>query len=261
MRHFLRLSFLTITILLVSCKSTSIVKKENGQYLDKNILPKIIHQSDDFIITQLSKNTFEHKSFLQTQNFGKVSCNGMIVRDNGEAVIFDTTSDSLSSASLIKWVQEKLNCKINAVVTTHFHIDNLGGLKAFEQAGIPSYANFKTIEFAKERNENLPQNGFKDVLEIKVGNKKVIAKFFGEGHTRDNTIGYFPDEEMLFGGCLIKEMNATKGNLADANENEWSKTVEKIKNSYPNIQWVIPGHGQYGDKKLLDYTIQLFKKQ
>lgn len=225
------------------------------------VLPKIIHQSDDFTITQLSENTFEHQSFLQTQSFGKVSCNGMIVRDHGEAVIFDTTSDSLTSAALIKWVQKQLQCKITAVVPTHFHTDNLGGLKAFEQAGIPSYAHFKTIQYAKKRKENVPQYGFNDVLEIKVGNKKVIAKFFGEGHTKDNIVGYFPDEKILFGGCLIKEMNADKGNLADAKENEWSETVKKVKRTYPDVLWVIPGHGQYGGKKLLDYTIGLFKKQ
>ncbi len=224
------------------------------------VLPKIIHQSDDFTITQLSENTFEHQSFLQTQSFGKVSCNGMIVRDNREAVIFDTTSDSLTSAALIKWVQQQLQCKITAVVPTHFHTDNVGGLKAFEQAGIPSYANFKTIQFAKERKENVPQNGFNKVLDIKVGNKKVIAKFFGEGHTKDNIVAYFPDEKILFGGCLIKELNATKGNVADANENAWSKTVENIKKAYPDVRWVIPGHGKYGDKKLLDYTIELFEK-
>lgn len=241
-------------------KESNLVKKENLAQKNASFIPKIIYQSDDFNITQLSKNTFEHTSFLQTQSFGKVPCNGMIVRDNGEAVIFDTTSDSLTSAALINWVQKELKSKIVAVVPTHFHIDNLGGLKAFEQAGIPSYANLKTIQNAKDRNENLPQNGFNDLLEIKVGNKKVIAKFFGEGHTKDNVVGYFPEEKILFGGCLIKEINATKGNLADANENEWAKTVENVKSTYPDVQWVIPGHGQYGDKKLLDYTIELFKK-
>lgn len=257
MRYFLKLTCVPLAVLLNSCHSST-PKKDASETIDS--LPKIIHQYEDFTITQLSENTFLHQSFLQTQSFGKVSCNGMIVRDNNEAVIFDTTSDSLSSAALIKWVQKQLKCKITAVVPTHFHTDNLGGLKAFEHAGIPSFANFKTIQYAKDRKENIPQNGFNDLLEIKVGNKKVIAKFFGEGHTKDNIVGYFPEEKILFGGCLIKEMNASKGNLADANENNWSGTVMKIKNSYPDVRWVIPGHGQYGDKQLLDYTIGLFKK-
>ena len=72
-------------------------------------------------------------------------------------------------------------------------------------------------------------------------------------------MGYFPSENILFGGCLIKELEATKGFLGDANVGDWSKTVEKIKKEYPNLKIVIPGHGAIGGSELLDYTIQLFK--
>jgi metallo-beta-lactamase class B len=47
--------------------------------------------------------------------------------------------------------------------------------------------------------------------------------------------------------------------LGDANIAQWSNTVERIKEQYPNIKIVIPGHGAIGGKDLLDYTIQLFK--
>lgn len=63
----------------------------------------------------------------------------------------------------------------------------------------------------------------------------------------------------MFGGCLIKELDATKGFLGDANVSEWSNTVEKVKHQFPNVQIVIPGHGKIGGKDLLDYTIKLFK--
>lgn len=65
----------------------------------------------------------------------------------------------------------------------------------------------------------------------------------------------------MFGGCLIKELEASKGFLGDANVKEWSNTVEKVKMEYPNVKIVVPGHGEYGDKKLLDYTIKLFEAQ
>ena len=60
-----------------------------------------------------------------------------------------------------------------------------------------------------------------------------MVKFFGQGHTKDNVVGYFPIENILFGGCLIKELEATKGYLGDANVGSWSNTVEKIKKQYP----------------------------
>jgi metallo-beta-lactamase class B len=71
-------------------------------------------------------------------------------------------------------------------------------------------------------------------------------------------VGYFDKEQVLFGGCLIKELDATKGYLGDALVGEWSATVEQVKNAYPKLKWVVPGHGQVGDVSLLDYTIQLF---
>jgi len=49
--------------------------------------------------------------------------------------------------------------------------------------------------------------------------------------------------------------------LGDANVSAWSGTVEKVKKEYPNVKIVVPGHGDYGDGRLLDYTIILFKGQ
>ena len=74
-----------------------------------------------------------------------------------------------------------------------------------------------------------------------------------------NVVSYFPKENILFGGCLIKELQATKGYLGDANVGEWSSTVEKVKQQYPNVKIVIPGHGKIGGKDLLDFTIKLFE--
>ncbi|HEU4608625.1 MAG TPA: MBL fold metallo-hydrolase, partial [Chitinophagaceae bacterium] len=146
-----------------------------------------------------------------------------------------------------------------AVIPTHFHNDCLGGLKAFDKHHIPSYAYFKTIALAKENNFAIPRNSFSDSLALKVGQETVIAKFFGEGHTKDNIVGYFPAEKVMFGGCLIKELGAGKGYLGDANVAAWSNTVEKVRNEFPNVKIIVPGHGAYGNKRLLDYTIRLFK--
>jgi metallo-beta-lactamase class B len=62
----------------------------------------------------------------------------------------------------------------------------------------------------------------------------------------------------MFGGCLIKELGASKGFLGDANVPAWSETVSKIQASYPQVKHVVPGHGAAGNAKLLEYTRQLF---
>ena len=37
-------------------------------------------QSGKMQITQVTPNTFQHISYLQTEDFGKVACNGLIVK-------------------------------------------------------------------------------------------------------------------------------------------------------------------------------------
>ncbi|HQX95628.1 MAG: subclass B1 metallo-beta-lactamase [Chitinophagaceae bacterium] len=245
------LLLIVITLAILNCNS-----QKKGSFKAKEL-----YKSNNLIITQIADNTFEHTSFKQTNDFGNVPCNGLIVINSKEAIIFDTPTNDKSSTELIIWIKETLHCKINAIIPTHFHDDCLGGLKAFHENNIPSYAYFKTIELAKENNFVVPKNSFGDSLILKVGNENIIAKFFGEGHTKDNVVVYFPSEDVLFGGCLLKEIDATKGYLGDANVTDWSITVEKIKKEYSNVKIIVPGHGEYGNKKLLDYTINLFKTQ
>ncbi|HEY0978105.1 MAG TPA: subclass B1 metallo-beta-lactamase [Flavobacteriales bacterium] len=221
--------------------------------------PEVVHKTDDLIITQLSERTYKHTSFLQTEDFGNVPCNGLIVVDDGQAIIFDTPTTDSTSEALITWISGTLGSKVKAIVPTHFHNDCLAGLQAFHAQGIPSYAYHRTLDLAREKGYEVPQNVFTEPLILQVGDEDVIVTFFGEGHTVDNVVGYFPGEHVLFGGCLIKEIDAGKGFLGDANVAAWSATVEKVKQAYPDVQVVVPGHGEHGDKALLDYTIGLFR--
>lgn len=227
----------------------------------KDFVAKEVYKSGSLIITQISKNTFIHTSFKQTNDFGNVPCNGLVVRNNNEVIVFDTPTNDKGAEELIHWINEKLHAKINAIVPTHFHDDSLGGLQAFHNKKIPSYAYSKTIELAKVNHFTVPQNSFNDFIILKVDNRETVTKFFGEGHTKDNVVAYFPSEKILFGGCLLKEVDASKGYLGDANVSAWYNTVERVKKEYPEVKIVVPGHGEYGNGELLDYTIQLFKGQ
>lgn len=220
-----------------------------------------VYRSNDLIIFQIAEHSFQHVSFLQTNDFGNVPCNGLIVRSSDEAAVFDTPTNDKSATELINWIKNILHCKIKAIIPTHFHDDCLGGLNAFHEEHIPSYAFYKTNEFAKETNVAVPKNSFRDSLKLKVGKENIFVTYFGEGHTKDNVVGYFSRDNIMFGGCLIKESGATKGYLGDANVKEWSSTVEKIKNAYSKVKIIVPGHGAIGGIEILDYTIKLFKDQ
>jgi metallo-beta-lactamase class B len=241
-----KLFFIVILFALISC--TDKTSKE-------------IYTSDSLIITKLTENTFVHTSYLQTQNFGKVASNGLVYKNGSEAMVFDTPTTDLVSKELISWLKDNFNVTIKAVMITHSHVDCLGGLNAFHNAGIPSFANQLTIKFAQETDSTVvPQNSFQNELITKIGNESVVNVFMGEGHTKDNIVSYVPTEKVLFGGCLVKGLNAGKGYIEEANVTEWPNTVQQVKNRFPELKHVVPGHGNPGNVDLLDYTIDLFKK-
>ena len=221
---------------------------------------KILYQTDTLTIEQLTDNIFVHISWLNLSNGSRFPCNGMIYKNGTEAMVFDTPTENEVSKELISWIANDLKCTIKGVVVNHHHIDCVGGLQAFHDENIPSYANQGTIELAAADSATLPQTGFEGVLELQVGNGHVINQYFGKGHTADNIVSYVPEEKTLFGGCMIKAVGAGRGNLVDADTTQWSSTVQQIKNTWPELEWVIPGHQESGGKELLDFTIEMFNQ-
>ncbi len=243
--------FLLCTIFLITVPPAAF-----GQQDSKEIII-----AEGLSIIPLSKNVYQHISDF-TWEKGKVKCNGLLYINGNEGIICDTPTNDELSKHLLNWISENHpDVKIKAVIVNHFHEDCLGGLAEFHRAGIKSYAHALGPELMKIKNDSseVPQNLFNTLLEIKVGNKKIINYYVGEAHTRDNIITWIPSEKTIFGGCMVKSMNADKGNLADANVKEWSNTIQKIKDTCPQAKLIIPGHGNAGGQELLDYTIELFK--
>ncbi len=248
-------------VLLITCFQISVTQQINAAQNFKAGSDSLAsYKTQNLIVQKLSNHVYVHVSFLKTNDFGNVECNGMIVVNKNEAIIFDTPSNNQGAAELINYVSNTLKCKIKAIIPTHFHNDCVGGLEKFHEFNVPAHASAKTIELLNRQGTKFSKtiNSFDDEFSIKIGNRKVYARYFGEGHTRDNIIGYFPDDNTIFGGCLIKESGASKGFLGDADTDAWSETVRKIKKAYPDAKIVIPGHGKWGGTELFDYTIKLF---
>ncbi|MCQ0112556.1 subclass B1 metallo-beta-lactamase [Zhouia sp. CL16] len=262
---FIAFSLITLTG-FNSCKGSPAEHTQTAQEMSSNTTHSdstdsvIVYRTENLIIKRLSKHVYKHISFLNTNDYGKVACNGMLVVIEQEVVIFDTPTYNTSSLELINFISDDLHSKTIALIPTHFHEDCVGGIPVFEQYHIPIYASNQTIELLEKSGKKFsnPINEFDDSLSVDIGDKKVYAAYYGEGHTKDNIIGYFPVDEAIFGGCLIKSTGASKGNLVDANVNDWSETIRKIKLKYPKVAIVIPGHGTWGDSALFDYTIELF---
>ncbi len=217
-----------------------------------------VYSSNTLEINEISPGIFVHVTFLATEDYGNVACNGMVVINEGEALVFDTPTDDSVSMELINWVKTEQNAVVKGVVINHFHADCLGGLEAFHKEGIDSYANQTTINLALKNKLTAPLISFEQSLKLKAGKLVVENRFFGEAHSPDNIISYVRKQNIMFGGCMVKALKAKQGYLGDANVEQWSQTVKNIKSAYQKVEKVIPGHGAVGGIELLDYTISLF---
>jgi metallo-beta-lactamase class B len=214
-------------------------------------------------IYPIEENVWVHVTYLETEEWGRVACNGMIYESEDEVVIFDTPITDEVSKLLINWVETKLNAAIKAVVVNHHHIDCLGGLAAFHEAGITSYGYPSENELASRINGIAPklEHGAGGFDTLKIGTKQIVNFYPGPAHTHGSLVSYLPETHTIFGGCQVKAMGAGKGNLADADTTQWPISIQKIKDTFPHVKKVIPGHGNVGDIRLLDYTVELFKKK
>jgi len=207
--------------------------------------------SDDLELQPVSQHAFIHISYLESAGYGRFTCNGLMVVSGDSVVIIDTPVNDSLSDQLLSWLKKK-GYVVKAVIPTHWHVDNLGGLKAFHEAGIPSYSYSLTRELAIQHHCEIPRIAFSDSMILRIGREKIICKFLGAGHSLDNIVVWIPSEKILFGGCLVKSAGSSElGNIADADVDTWPDTILEVMKQFSKADIVIPGHGEPGGKELL----------
>lgn len=218
--------------------------------------------NEDIELIHLKDSIFIHKTWEDSETYGRFSSNGMIIIKNKQAIMIDTPMDNEKTKKITEYLKDSMHVELTKLIIGHYHTDCLGGLEYIHSKGIESIANSRTISKCTELDLEIPTTSFNDSLIINFNGKIIKCHFFGGGHTFDNITVWIPDNKILFGGCLVKTYNAIAlGNIADAVIDDWSKTIQNTLNQYSDIKIVVPGHGEYGGSELLDHTIELVEKQ
>lgn len=87
---------------------------------------------------------------------------------------------------------DSMKIEIVGFIPNHWHDDCMGGLGYLQSQKIESYANQMTIDIAKTKNLPIPDHGFKDSLQLHLGDKLIKCYYFGAAHSLDNIVIWIP---------------------------------------------------------------------
>ena len=122
----------------------------------------------------------------------------------------------------------------------------IGSFIAFTRKGLPEYPDLPLV---------LPTVVHDGDFKLQEG--KVRAFYAGPAHTPDGIFVYFPDQQVLYGNCILKEK---LGNLSFANVKEYPQTIERLKAMKLPIKTVIGGHDSpLHGPELIDHYEALIK--
>jgi metallo-beta-lactamase class B len=216
--------------------------------------------SKDIELIRLSENAYIHVSYSDIEGYGRVSSNGLIFINGSDAFLFDTPMTESLTEELVSWLGKSMKLKISGFVPNHWHSDCIGGFGYLKTQNIESYANQMTIDIARSKGLPVPATGFKDSLQLQLGDKLIQCYYPGPAHSMDNIVVWIPSEKILFAGCMVKSLDSKNlGNVVDGDLAAYPNTIENLIKKYPDAKIVIPGHGQPGGIDLIIHTQELLK--
>ncbi|MBY0424161.1 MAG: BlaB/IND/MUS family subclass B1 metallo-beta-lactamase, partial [Cytophagales bacterium] len=208
-------------------------------------------------ITQLTDGFYVFTTY-QSFKGTPFPSNGMYVVTEEGVVIIDTPWDTSQFQPLLDSIQWRHKHLAIMCLATHFHEDRTGGLDYYKLKGIKTYATKRTDNLCIERNEKRAELLIENDTVFAFGKYSFKTYYPGHGHTPDNIVIWFPEQKILYGGCLIKSLQAKElGNLADARVNQWKKSIHAIQRKFGEPNFIVPGHQDWASNQSLTHTLHL----
>lgn len=242
---------------------------------------------DNITITKIDNGVYQVSHYY----IKNVPCNSLLVKlPNNNLVWCDTPCNPSATKTVYEWICKSFGEPNLIEINTGFHEDNLGGNEFLLAKSVPVYGSKLTKELIQDRgtqekqrilrffnqrgdtkhydlykgmNFQPPNHVFESTkaLTLNIADETIEVYYPGSSHTHDNTVVYFSKRRILFGGCMVKALNAKgAGYTADADMQQWPRSVEKVLTRYKDAKIVVPGHGNHGDTGLLKHTIGLLDK-
>lgn len=163
---------------------------------------------------------------------------------------------------------------VREVVNTNYHPDRAGGNAYWKKNGASIVATSLTRDLMEREWDvvvkwtragipdypDLPVTMPTDVraADYALQDGRVQVFYLGPSHTRDGVFVYFPEQEVLYGGCIIKEQ---LGNLTFADVAVYPTTLQRLQQRRLSIRTIVAGHwAPVHDPDLVDRYLALLKE-
>ncbi|MBX7180981.1 MAG: subclass B1 metallo-beta-lactamase [Bacteroidia bacterium] len=184
--------------------------------------------------------------------------NGLYMVAKDGVYMIDTPWDTTQFQPLLDSIEAKHHLAVKAIVSTHSHDDRTAGLTYYRKKGIATYTSKLTDKLCIKNKESRAEFHFDQDTTFIWGGVKVLVHYPGPGHSPDNLVIWFEDQALLFGGCLVKSVEATNlGNLEDADVKKWERTLLHLMDRFKQAKWVIPGHQDWSGKVAIKHSLNL----
>ena len=211
-------------------------------------------------IAPLTGNFYIYTTYNTYQD-SQVPANGMYLVTKNGVVLFDTPWDTTQFQPLLDSIKLKHNKNVVLCFATHWHSDKTAGLEYYKQQGIRTYTTVRTDSLSKKNNKKRAEFLMTKDTTFKIGKYSFEVYYPGQGHTADNIVAWFNKEKILYGGCLIKGVDAENlGYLGDANLFEYETTLKKVQKKFPNPRYIVISHSNWMSINSLKHSIKLAKK-
>jgi glyoxylase-like metal-dependent hydrolase (beta-lactamase superfamily II) len=199
---------------------------------------------------------------------GRGANGGVYIGDNGVLVI-DSKMTKESVDQTMAEIQKITDKPIKYLVNTHSDGDHIAGNSFFpESVTIIAHENCRKEFFHPRRDGEpstwndpeqapyLPSLTYRNKMDIYLGEKKVELRYFGVGHTKGDTVVYFPEEKTAFLGDQIfmsrpQLIHSYKGGNSFAHVKTLTKMLENI-----DAQKFCSGHSDPIDRNMVEHHIQ-----
>jgi glyoxylase-like metal-dependent hydrolase (beta-lactamase superfamily II) len=199
-------------------------------------LPKLVKVKDDLYLIQ---NVTADLAGIQA--FGG---NIAVYLTNDGVILVDTKNDRMHDDVVAK-VKSLTDKPIKYVVLTHNHADHASGAAKMAAIGATVIISSGDLEnLARAPNAAwVPQFGYVGQAELMLGGKEVRLREV-RGHTRGDTLVYFPAARVACGGDLFTSSDQLPLIVSYADGGNWmdlSNAIDELLKF--DFEVVIPGHG------------------